>query len=344
MGTDNVAPARVVMSERLGVIGEIERRIVTETGANLNSAPLWSETELVAHGREADVIIVGASEPVTESVLNQLTRTRCVVRRGVGVDNVDVPAATRLGIGVAYIPDASVEEVSDHALALLLSAERRIFAAQTHSAAGDTVAAGAAVSAARRFGDLTLGIIGFGRIGRALARKSSSIFAEIVAYDPMVDASRGAAPYGVRLLGLELLLRQAHLISLHAPALPGSAPIMDAAALALVPAGTVVVNTARGRLIDESALLAALDRGQVGVVALDVTTEEPVPDSSPLRSHPGVLLSGHTAAKGTRSSSSLREGVVAATVRALRGQAPEHLSNPEVLESPLNRLRASGQP
>jgi D-3-phosphoglycerate dehydrogenase len=326
--------ARVVMSERLGAIGDIERTIVTETGADLISAALWSEDELVRNGADADVLIVGASEPVTADVLAKLTGVRCIVRRGVGVDNVDVAAATREGIPVAYIPDASVEEVSDHALALLLGAERQLFAAHQHTAAGDLTAAGAAVSAGRRFADLTLGVVGLGRIGRALARKATSVFGSIVAYDPMVTL----APAGVRLQSLPELFAAADLISLHAPGTPDGRPILDAAAFAMCRPGVVVVNTARGRLIDESALLAALDAGRVRIAALDVTVAEPLPADSPLRGRSDVVLVGHTAAKGTRSSAALREGVAAATIRALRGQAPEHLADPSVLDSPLVRL------
>jgi D-3-phosphoglycerate dehydrogenase / 2-oxoglutarate reductase len=331
---------RVVMSERLGAIGDIERRIVTETGAELVCAPLWTEAELIANGADADVLIVGASEPVNEQVLAKLPHAVCIVRRGVGVDNVDVTAATQLGIGVAFIPDASVEEVSDHALALLLSAERRIGPAQASARNGDVADAGTAVSASRRFGDLTLGIIGFGRIGRALARKGASVFGEIVAFDVFADP-KGAG--SVELLDLDTLLERSDLISLHASSAPDAKPILDSAAFALLRPGTTVVNTARGKLIDEAALIAALDSGQVGIAALDVTTQEPVSDENPLRAHPRVLLSAHTAAKGVRSSSSLREGVVDATVRALRGESPAYLSNPDVVSAHNSRLRPSAR-
>lgn len=326
------------MSERLGAIGEIERRIVAEGGARLDSASLWTETELVANGADADILIIGASEPLTAAVLEQLPRVRCVVRRGVGVDNVDVDAATRLGIGVSYIPDASVEEVSDHALTLLLCAERRACVAHTHTVAGEPGAAGAAVSAARRFGDLTLGVIGFGRIGRALARKADGVFGRIVAYDPLLEAPAATASGDVQLVNLETLLRESNLVSLHAASQPNSPPILDTTAFSQMPPGTVVVNTARGKLIDEPALLDALADGHLAAAALDVTAEEPLSATSPLRGHPKVLLTGHTAAKGMRSSASLREGVVAATLRILAGATPKHLSNPHVLATPKSRL------
>jgi D-3-phosphoglycerate dehydrogenase / 2-oxoglutarate reductase len=328
-------PPLVVMSERLGAIGPIERRIEA-TGARLVVAPLWTAEDLLANGAAADVLIVGASEPVTRDVLGKL-RTRCVVRRGVGVDNVDVAAATELGIPVGYVPAASVEEVSDHALALLLASERRLFDIQDAARAGDTGGAGAVGSQSRRFCTLTLGIAGFGRIGRALARKSRGIFAAVLAADPVVDPAEAEA-LGVTLVPLDRLLRESDLISLHAPAPADHQPLLDETALAKLRPGVVVVNTARGELIDEAALLAAIESGAVARAALDVTREEPLPESSPLRSAPHVRLTAHTGAKGRESGSALRTAVVEAVLAALAGQAPAFLADPAVVHSPRYRL------
>jgi phosphoglycerate dehydrogenase-like enzyme len=328
-------PPLVVMSERLGAIGPIERRIEA-AGARLVTAPLWTTEDLVGNGASADVLIVGASEPVTREVLAKL-RTRCVVRRGVGVDNVDVAAATELGIPVAYVPAASVEEVSDHALALLLASERRLFDIQDAARTGDTAGAGTVGSQSRRFSALTLGIIGFGRIGRALAGKSLGIFAAVLAADPLVDPAAAAA-LGVTLVPLDRLLRESDLISLHAPAPADHRPVLDAAALAKLRPGAVLVNTARGELVDEAALLAAVGSGAVARAALDVTREEPVPESSPLRAAPHVRLTAHTGAKGRESGAALRTAVVEAVLAALAGEAPAFLADPAVVHSPRYRL------
>lgn len=329
---------RVVMSERLGAIGEIEREI-ERAGATLVSAPLWTAGDLIAHGAEADVLIVGASEPVGRDVLSRLPRTRCVVRRGVGVDNVDLDAATDLGIAVAYVPAASVEEVSDHALALLLASERRLFDIEAAVRAGDTAAAGTVAGQSRRFRDLTLGVIGFGRIGRALARKSRSVFGTVLAHDPAVHPAEAAA-LGVELVPLDRLLASADLLSLHAPGPPDHRPLLDEPALAALRPGTVIVNTARGELIDEAALLAAVQAGNVARAALDVTKADPPPPDSPLREAAQVRLTGHTAAKGRESSASLRRAVVAAVLAVLAGGVPEHLANPRVTAFARSRLNA----
>jgi phosphoglycerate dehydrogenase-like enzyme len=312
----------VVMSERLGPIGEAEQAIV-RAGATLRSAPLWTEDDLVTEGADADILIVGASEPVNRAALARLPRLRLVVRRGVGVDNVDVAAATEFGIPVAYVPSASVEEVSDHALALLLASERRLFDIQDAARAGDPAEAAKVGGQSRRFADLTLGIIGFGRIGRALARKSRSVFGTVLAYDPM-PASPEA---GVNAVSLDELLASSDLISLHAP---GGPAVLDAAAFARLRPGTVVVNTARGELIDEDALRAAIAGGAVARAALDVTREEPLPADSPLRGENRIRLTAHTGAKGSRSGPALRQGVVDAVLAALAGETPAYLADPSV--------------
>ncbi|HEY0533153.1 MAG TPA: NAD(P)-dependent oxidoreductase [Actinoplanes sp.] len=316
-------PMTVVMSERLGAIGEAEQAIV-RAGATLVSAPLWTEDDLVTQGADADVLIVGASEPLNRGVLEQLPRLRLVVRRGVGVDNVDVAAATELGIPVAYVPSASVEEVSDHALALLLASERRLFDIQDAARADDPAEAARVGGQSRRFADLTLGIIGFGRIGRALARKSRSVFGTVLAYDPM-PASPEA---GITAVSLDELLASSDLISLHAP---GGPVVLDAAAFARLRPGTVVVNTARGELIDEDALRAAIADGTVARAALDVTREEPLAADSPLRGESRIRLTAHTGAKGSRSGPALRQGVVDAVLAALAGETPAYLADPSVI-------------
>jgi D-3-phosphoglycerate dehydrogenase len=326
----------VVMSERLGRIGEIEREIEA-AGATLSSAALWTEADLIANGAGADVLIVGASEPVTRDVLAALPRLRCVVRRGVGVDNVDVAAATELGIPVAYVPAASVEEVSDHALAMLLASERRLFDIQDAARAGDTAGAGTVGGESRRFATLTLGIVGFGRIGRALARKSVGIFSSVLTHDPLVGKDE-AAGLGVELVSLPDLLERADLISLHAPAPADHRPLLDAAAFARLRPGAIIVNTARGELIDEQALLAAIAAGTVARAALDATRAEPVPVDSPLRAAGQVRLTAHTGAKGRASGAALRWAVVEAVLAALSGDTPAFLADPEVVRSPRYRL------
>ena len=251
------------MSQRLGAIGDEERRIEA-AGAELRSAPLWTHDEIATNGAGADVILAGAVEPFDAAALGSLPDLRVLVRRGVGVDNVDVDAATRLGILVANVPDASVEEVSDHALALLLALERRIVAldAAVHHGVWQLDPKGIAAvrDGIRRLAELTLGIAGFGRIGRALARKASATYGRVIVTDPLLDAA-GAAQAGVELVTVDELVARADHISLHAPLLPSTHHLLDAAVLDRVRPGAILVNTSRGGLVDEQALVAALREG-----------------------------------------------------------------------------------
>jgi D-3-phosphoglycerate dehydrogenase len=330
----------VVFSERLGRLGEHEKRIEAETGARLEVRPLWSEEQLLEHCRDADVVVLGATEPMTSRVLGELPRTRSIVRRGVGVDNVDLRAAAAHGIPVGFVPDGSVEEVSDHALACALMVTRRLHLADAAVRRGDPAAAGAEVNRAGRFADSALGVVGFGRIGRALARKASGIFGAVLAADPVVE-DRAVRDLGAVPVSLDELWRSADVISLHAPSTPQTHHLVDAATLQVMRPGVALVNTARGDLVDEAALVAAIESGHVAAAALDVTQREPLPPDSPLLRCDAVILTGHTAAKGQRSAETLRRAVVDAVLAALSGRAPAHVANPVVLGQANCRLHAS---
>lgn len=336
------ATRAVIVSERLGPLGPIERRIEEQTGARVSLEPLWSEEQLIDAGGRADVLVVGAVEPITERVLKGFDRTLLVVRRGIGVDNVDVSAATACGIPVAFVPDASVEEVSDHALALLLALERRLTEASSAVRAGDLPAAATAVSRSRLFRDLTVGVVGLGRIGQATARKLVPLVDRVLAYDPVVPAAE-ATRLGVEPADLDDLLARSHAVTLHAPLTPATRELLDARRIALLPAGALVVNTARGELLDEDALLAAIRSDRLGGAALDVTRQEPLPSDSALLAEPRIVLTGHTAAKGRLSGRRLREEVARAVVDGLEGRAPRHLADPAVLENDRCRLAATGR-
>jgi D-3-phosphoglycerate dehydrogenase len=316
----------VLFSRRLGELGPIEEDLARRTGAALEVVSLATEDELIAAGGRADVLVVGAVEPVSARVLGALARTRLIVRRGVGVDNVDVAAAEELGIPVAYVPDGSVEEVSDHAVALLLGLERRIAAADR--AVRDGAGPGTMVDGARRFADLTVGVIGFGRIGRAAAHKVRPLVGAVLVSDPVVDPEELVGS-GFVPVGLDELFARSDAITLHVPLSDATRGLVDARRLALARPGLTLVNTARGELVDEEALLAALREGRIGGAALDVTAVEPLPADSPLRDEPALLLTGHTAAKGRESGRTLRTAVATAIERWLGGEDPPFLARTE---------------
>lgn len=330
----------IVYSERLTPLTDHEGRLEREADVSLRVAPLWTERSIESNASSADIVMIGAVEPMTARALGSLRACRLLVRRGVGLDNIDVDAATDLGIPVAYVPDASVEEVSDHALALLLALERRVVSldrfvqARTWSHATAEIAAER--GGMRRLQSLTLGVVGLGRIGQALARKAMSVFGEAIGHDPFVIEAIPGLP--LELVAFSELLARADLVSLHVPLTADTERMFDTKAFALMRPGSYIVNTARGGLIDEAALLGALRSGQIAGAGLDVTTDEPLEDSSPLLEMSSVVLTGHSAASGTAASSELRRLTVEAVLNAIRGLRPPALANPDVLESPLCRL------
>ena len=334
----------VVFSERLGPITEHERRVESEAGAELRRVSLWSPEEIRANAADADVLIVGAVEPFTAASLRELPRCRLVVRRGVGYDNVDVAAATELGIPVAYVPDASVEEVSDHALALLLALARRLGPLDSAVKGGQWSRDAGAVLARRkgirRLKDLTLGIVGLGRIGQALARKARPLFREVLASDPYLAPER-AAEHGASLVPFDTLLERADLISLHSPLTPETTHLFSEQTLARMKRGSYLVNAARGPLVDEAALARALQAGHLAGAGLDVTEREPIEPDSPLLSMEQVILTAHSGAASESAGDELRRRSVEAAIRGLRHERPAALANPEVLERPGCRLRVA---
>jgi D-3-phosphoglycerate dehydrogenase len=264
-------PPLVVISERLGPLTAEELRLES-AGAVVRSVPLWSTDQIHEQAADASFVILGAVEPFDAAALAGLPNLRGVVRRGVGGDNVDVDAATGLGIVVGYVPDASVEEVSDHALALLLTLERRVgrLDRAVHDGAWQKDARRiiAARQGMRRLSELTLGIVGFGRIGRALARKAGRIYREVLVADPIVTDDE-AASGGGRLVHLDELWGAVDHISLHAPLLPSTRHVVNPATLDRIRPGAILVNTSRGGLVDETAAAAAVADGRLGGLALD---------------------------------------------------------------------------
>ena len=331
----------VILSERLGQPGEEESRLEA-AGVRVESTALYTHGQIVAGAAFADMIILGAVEPFDAKTLSALPQLRAVVRRGVGFDNVDVQVATDLGIVVANVPDASIEEVSDHALALLLTLERNILQLDRFVRDGTWRSNPASVQRervrGRRLTDLTLGVIGFGRIGRALVRKARSIYADILVVDPFISEADVTAA-GARLMSLSELLKRADHVSLHVPMEASNQHMIGEPELSTMREGAILVNTARGGLIDEIAVANALRSGHLGGVGLDVTAEEPVSERADVLTLEGrLLLTGHSAAWSETAARNLAVSSVDAALALVAGQRPRSLVNPEVLTSPLLRI------
>jgi D-3-phosphoglycerate dehydrogenase / 2-oxoglutarate reductase len=247
--------------------------------------------DIVAVAKDADAVLVTYAK-LTREVLTQLTRCKAIGRFGLGVDNIDLAAAKEKGIAVNYVPDYCVREVSDHAMALLLALIRKIPLSNKLVQSGRWEMP--AVVPIRRIEGTVLGLVGFGHIPRLVAPKAQAFGIKVIAYDPFAKAEVFQAA-GVESVDLDTLLQSSDYVSVHAPLLPATRGMMNAAAFAKMKKGAYIVNTARGPLIDEPALVAALDSGQIGGAGLDVVATEPLVKDSLLLGRDNVIISPHTA-------------------------------------------------
>jgi len=274
--------------------------------------------DIIAVARDADAVIVCYAQ-VTGAIIGTLTRCKVIGRTGLGVDNIDVPAAKARGITVTYVPDYCLREVSDHAMALLLALARKVPFANKLVQSGRWELP--PLAPLRRLEGRVLGLIGFGNIPRALAPKAKAFGLKVITHDPYVSPDVLAAA-GVEGVSFDGLLARSDFISVHAPLTPQTRGLVNAAAFARMKKGALLVTTARGPLIDEAALVAALDSGQLGGAALDVVVTEPLPKDSPLIGRDNLILTPHTAFYSVEALIELQSKCANDVARVLRGEPP----------------------
>jgi D-3-phosphoglycerate dehydrogenase / 2-oxoglutarate reductase len=274
--------------------------------------------DIVAVAKDADAVLVTYAK-LTREVLTQFTRCKAIGRFGLGVDNIDLVAAKEKGIAVNYVPDYCVREVSDHAMALLLALIRKIPLSNKLVQSGRWEMP--AVVPIRRIEGTVLGLVGFGHIPRLVTPKAQAFGIKVIAYDPFAKAEVFRAA-GVEGVDLDALLQSSDYVSVHAPLLPATRGMMNAAAFAKMKKGAYIVNTARGPLIDEAALVAALDSGQIGGAGLDVVATEPLAKDSPLLGRDNVIISPHTAFYSVEALNELQTKCATDVARVLSGEKP----------------------
>lgn len=293
----------------------IEREIFAAAGLSIVSVQDDAEGRSAIDLIPGCVAVMTCWAPVSGDLLRAGTDLKAVARFGVGTDNIDLVTARSLGLPVTYVPDYCVEEVSDHALALALAWARGVVWLDAAVRRGTWDPAAVRL---RRVKSLTMGVWGYGRIGRRTAEKFAGMGARVLAWDPV-------APDGgpAERVSLETLLAECDVISLHMPASPDGSPQVGAAEFAQMRASALIINTARGTLIDTAALLAALDAGAPGAAALDVVAGEPdLPVE--LVSHRGTILTPHVAFSSTESVIELRRRASEDVVRVLAGEQPHN--------------------
>lgn len=305
-----------------------EEGILKEVGASLTYGDATTEDELIALTQDADAVINYLSK-VTARVINSMKKCRIIVRRGIGYDSVDVAAATAKGIPVANVPEYCTDEVADHALALLLAAARRIVTGNDQVKQGGWDYRELMPIPALR--GAILGLIGFGKIPRAVAERAKCFGLQVITADPFIKEEM-AREHGARLVGLEELLKTADFISVHAPLTKDTRGMISRQQFVMMKPSAVLVNTARGPVVDEAALIEALEKRQIGFAAVDVLTQEPPPADSPLRKLANAIVTPHVAYYSEKSAQVLGEIVGREIVRVFRGYFPKALVNPEVIK------------
>lgn len=297
---------------------DTERKLITDSGAELVDCHCKTEGEVVEATRDADAVVVQYCN-ATENVIERLEHCRLIIKYGIGVDNIDVPAATKKGIFVANVPDYGVEEVSNHTVAFLLALARKL--PQMTRGLKDGAWGYSMAVPAGRLSLRTLGLIGFGRIPREVCRKALAFGMRVLASDPFVgeEAIRAA---GAEPADLDTLLRESDYVSCHCPLTEQTRHCIDRSAMEKMKPTACLINTARGGIICESDLIDALKRGRIAGAALDVYEKEPLPADSELLRLPNVLATGHSAWYTEEAIQTLQRKVAEEVVRVFEGNPP----------------------
>jgi len=296
--------------------------------AQLISLPFIGDAdEVIARTRDADALIISSS-PVTRRVMESLEGVKAVMRTGVGYDVIDVPAATELGVVVINVPDIWIREVANHALALLLAWNRRIVTLdrEVHAGTWSSRVPGAVTGSLH--GE-TVGIVGLGNIGSAFARRIAALETHVIACDPYVDDARFKA-LGVERVDLPTLAARADYVSVHALLNAETRGLINEAFLRRMKPTACLVNTSRGPVVDEGALVRALQEGKLAGAALDVFEEEPLAADSPLRRMDNVILTPHAAYFSSPAVAQVPKRCGEEIARVLLKERPINVVNPEV--------------
>ena len=304
------------------------RDVVSRIGGRIQLASAPTPEAIMGIARDADAVLVTYAR-ITGDMIRQMTKCRIVSRFGIGVDNVDIAEATKAGIVVTKVPDYCIDEVSDHTMALLLAVVRKIpfINAQVH---GGTWRMPAVVPIHRLRGTV-LGLVGFGRIPQLVAPKAKAFGIRVIAYDPYVPA-QAFADAGVASVDFPTLLVTSDYVSIHSPLVPETKDLFGAEAFRQMKRSAYLVNTARGPIVDEDALAAALDAGEIAGAALDVMAQEPPGASSPLFGRDNVIITPHTSFYSEESLVELQTKAAEEVVAVLSGRPPRNPVNPEALQ------------
>lgn len=304
---------------------EIEREVLEPLGLEVIGAQCRTQSELIERVSVADYVIVQFA-PVDNKVIAAMSKTKVIVRYGIGYDNVDVVAAKEHGIPVCNIPDYCVDEVADHTLAFILSGTRQVGPNARIVARGDWGRA-SPLGRMNPLCNLTVGLVGFGRIGRAVASRLKGFKCTILVHDPAVDEV-AIASAGANAVNLTTLLQKSDIVSLHCPALPSTQHLIRAETIQQMKDAAMLVNVARGSVVHTQDLTAALQSGKLSYAALDVLEVEPPERDHPLRALDNVILHSHIASTSPAAAYKLRHTAASIVAAAAEGRPLSNVVNP----------------
>lgn len=314
-------PVRILLTDADRFpVSAASRATIMELGAELLEVPYGiSEDQLADVSKEVDAVLV-SSPKLTSRVIEGMTRCKIIARCGIGYDNIDIQAAAKKGITVTYVPDYCVEEVSDHTIALMFDCWRKITYSHERVKSGHWDSYGE-LGEMRRIKGQTLGFLGFGRIAQAIARKLRTFGLKMIASDPNIDLTVMAA-YDVERVSFDQLIRESDVLSLHAPLLQDTRHIINRQAIEQMKRGVILINTSRGKLVDEASLEAALQSGQVGAAGLDVFETEPPEKNSKLLGMKQVVFTPHSAAYSEEALLEVKDRAIEEIARNFKGLQP----------------------
>jgi|SRR5579863_873240 len=304
------------------------RAVLSKIGAELRLAKETTPEAILQVANNADAVMVTYAK-ITGEMIQQMPQCQIVARFGIGVDNVDIPAATTAGIVVTRVPDYCVDEVSDHTMALLLALVRKVPLANACAHAGRWDLSVAVP--VHRLRGCVLGLVGFGKIAQLVATKAKAFGLKIVTYDPYVSREITASA-DVDAVDFDELIKASDFISIHTPLVPETHTRFNDDVFRRMKPTAYLINTARGPIVDEVALAHALDAGQLAGAALDVLSQEP-PTSSSLFGRGNVILTPHMSFYSVESLVELQTKAAEDVVLVLTGQTPRNPVNPEALQS-----------
>jgi D-3-phosphoglycerate dehydrogenase len=319
------ARAKVVLTDYVWDSLQVEERTLQDV-ADLIALKTKTAEEFLPAAEDCDALLNTYAGPITAEAMARMHKCKIIARYGIGVDTIDLEAATASGIIVTNNPTYCIEEVAEHTMALLLACARKIAMYDGLVRAGRwEVPPGKPMF---RLAGSKLGLVGFGNIARQVAKRAAGFGMQILFFDPFVEAAAAGVPAQKK--ELDELLAEADFVSLHPPLVPETRKLIDAAALARMKASAFLINCARGPIVDTEALVRALDAKTIAGCALDTVDPEPLPDGHPLRGRDNVIITPHAAWYSEQAMVGLQAGAPNEVRRVLTGEWPVNVVNPAV--------------